>query len=196
MFSLTAKTHPSHRVFDYTERIGEDLYRINAPMSLLAVEFPLIGSNFAVRRSSAGVFNTKERQFEDCLFIFEQILQSNLVVYLDRFSILYNQGQSNKLSQQALRQPKQLRPPRLYKRALSAGYAEIAGNIFQIWISYLATRSNSRKVLVNAVWPNRRLIYTNFKLNYRCLSLFLRIFLPIKLFNILLNYYRQYIVRP
>jgi glycosyltransferase involved in cell wall biosynthesis len=183
IFSNSSKTHPSRVIFQFTEKIDRELFQIVDPFGLLAVEFPMVGSNFAVRNFTNLRFHNDEFQFEDCLFIFEHALQTKRIVYLNQFSIVYNQDSLHNLSQKPLSDTQQTLLPRLYQRARNSGYPDIASHILFIWMSYLATRSPNRRVVLKALRRYQGTIIRKLRINKRYASPFLRIFLPSWAFN-------------
>jgi glycosyltransferase involved in cell wall biosynthesis len=183
LFSNSGRTHPSRVIFRFAEKIDGKLFRVLDPFGLLAVEFPFVGSNFAVRKLINLRFNNKEFQFEDCLFIFEYALLTERIYFLNQFSIVYNEDSLNNLSQKPLHDARQTLLPRLYQRARNAGCPEIAKHILFIWMSYLATRSPNRRVVLKALRRYQGTIIRNLRFNKRYASPFLRILLPSWAFN-------------
>jgi glycosyltransferase involved in cell wall biosynthesis len=187
LLGASLKKHPSSKIFDHTEIIGENLFRVVDPFGLLANEFPFVGSNFAVSKRFDIRFDNDEHQFEDCLFVFEHILKAQRVIYVDAFSILYNQNPLNKLSLSALKTPHQTKLPHLYQVAQMEGHSQIARHIFQMWMSYLATRASNRALIIKALIQFRQAAIRNIQWNKRYLSPYLRLAVPSRLFTVLLN---------
>ena len=185
LLGLSKKIHPSKKIFNYAEKIEKNLFKIVEPFGLLADEFPFVGSNFAIRKSFPILFDINERQFEDCLFVYEHVLRADRIVYLDQFSIIYGQDPLNNYSRKPLNDPHQASLPKLYHTARGMGHLKIAGHIFFIWMSYLATRASNRGIALTLLKQNRAVVLKNFRLNQRYISPFLRILLPYWLFNYL-----------
>ena len=183
LLSSSLKTHPGKKIFNYAEKIKENIFKVVDPFGLLADEFPFVGSNFAIRKRFSILFDINERQFEDCLFVFEHILRTDRIAYLDQFSIVYAQDPFNNFSRKPFNDPNQASPPKLYHTARGMGHLKIAGHILFIWMSYLATRASNRGVVLKVVKQNREVVLKNFRWNQRYLSPFLRFLLPYWLFN-------------
>lgn len=183
LLGLSLKIHPAKNIFNYTEIIEKNLFRVVDPLGLLADEFPFVGSNFAIRKRFSILFDINERQFEDCLFVYEHILRTDRIVYLDQFSIAYAQDPLNNYSRKPLNDPNQTSLPKLYHTARGMGHLKIAGHILFIWMSYLATRASNRVIVLKVLKQNRAVVLKNFRLNQRYISPFLRILLPDWFFN-------------
>jgi glycosyltransferase involved in cell wall biosynthesis len=190
LLSLSLKTHPGKKIFNYAEIIEKTVFRVVDPFGLLADEFPFVGSNFAVSKRFDIRFGNDERQFEDCLFVFEHILKAQRVIYVDAFSIIYNQNSVNKLSLSSLKTPNQTKLPHLYQLALMEGHPQIARHIFQIWMSYLATRASNRALIIKALIKFRQTAIRNFRWNKRYLSPYLRLVMPSGIFKRSLKKFR------
>lgn len=183
LFRRCPRIHPSKKIFNFTARIDTDLFEIVDPHGLLAVEFPFVGSNFAVKKVSDIQFDSSEHQFEDCLYIFERTLQADRIVYLDQLSIAYDQDPRYNSSLKPITDPGQISLPGLYLTACRAGHPQIARHILSIWMSYLATRSANRRVVIDGLKRHRDVIFNNFSVNQRYISPFLRILTPYRVFN-------------
>jgi glycosyltransferase involved in cell wall biosynthesis len=191
LFRNSGRTHPSRVIFRFAEKIDGELFQIVDPFGLLTVEFPFVGSNFAVRNLTNLRFHNDEFQFEDCLFVFKQLLHSKRIVYLDQFSILYHQDPFSSFSRKPLINPSRARLPRLYQIARYAGYPKISEHILQIWMAYLATRSSNRLLILNTLIQFRQPILRCFRINQMYLAPFLRILLPKTWFEYLRTHLRR-----